>query len=132
MTELVARHVDIGAVAALAGATVTADPWRPADAVGDAQSADEQVAGPVVAVAAGQGVQLRLPRAHRAAGRCGGTRRSRSTRSPMRCRTAPRHWCCPADSPSSTPPSCRPMIELRQQICALADTGRPCTPSARA
>jgi cobyrinic acid a,c-diamide synthase len=48
MTALVARHVDLSAVAALAGSRVAARPWSPQDAVG------EPVAGnPVIAVAAG-------------------------------------------------------------------------------
>ena len=48
MAELVTRHVDLTAVVALAGSTVTVAPWSPADAVG------EPVGGnPVVAVAAG-------------------------------------------------------------------------------
>ena len=49
MTELVARHVDLTAVRALAGSTVRAAAWSPQGAVG------EPVAGrPVVAVAAGR------------------------------------------------------------------------------
>ena len=49
MTELVARHVDLAAVRALAGSTVRAAAWSPQGAVG------EPVAGrPVVAVAAGR------------------------------------------------------------------------------
>ena len=48
MAELVARHVDVNAIAALAAATVTSAPWSASDAVG------ESVAGsPVVAVAGG-------------------------------------------------------------------------------
>ncbi|TSD93555.1 cobyrinate a,c-diamide synthase [Skermania sp. ID1734] len=47
MTDLVARHVDVAEIAALASATVRAEPWDPAAAV-------EKVAGaPVVAVAGG-------------------------------------------------------------------------------
>lgn len=49
MTDLVSRHVDLGAIRALAASAVTDAPWSPQDAVG------EQVAGgPVVAVAAGR------------------------------------------------------------------------------
>ncbi len=48
MTDLIARHVDVGAVRALAGARSTADPWRP-DAVGEPTPG-----APVVAVAAGR------------------------------------------------------------------------------
>ncbi|MFM9034519.1 MAG: cobyrinate a,c-diamide synthase [Mycobacterium sp.] len=48
MTELVARHVDVAAVRALAASAVAAPPWSPQQAVGD-PVAD----GPVVAVAAG-------------------------------------------------------------------------------
>jgi len=48
MTALVARHIDLPAVAALAGSRVAARPWSPQDAVG------EPVPGnPVIAVAAG-------------------------------------------------------------------------------
>lgn len=48
MTELVARHVDLAAVVAMAGAAVAAEPWSPAAAVG------EPVTGrPLVAVACG-------------------------------------------------------------------------------
>jgi cobyrinic acid a,c-diamide synthase len=49
MTDLIARHVDLAAVRALAASAVTDAPWSPRDAVG------EPVAGrPVVAVAAGR------------------------------------------------------------------------------
>jgi cobyrinic acid a,c-diamide synthase len=49
MTDLVARHVDLAAVRALAASAVTDVPWSPQDAVG------EPVAGrPLVAVAAGR------------------------------------------------------------------------------
>lgn len=49
MTTLIARHVDIAAVAALASAQVTAPPWDPVTAVG------EPVPGrPVLAMAAGR------------------------------------------------------------------------------
>ena len=49
MTELVARHVDLPAVRALAGSSVRAGAWSPQEAVG------EPAAGrPVVAVAAGR------------------------------------------------------------------------------
>ncbi len=49
MTELIARHVDLDAVRALAHSAVTGAPWSPQDAVG------EPVSGrPVVAVAAGR------------------------------------------------------------------------------
>lgn len=49
MTGLVAHHVDLAAVRALAGSAVNADPWSPQDAAG------EPAAGrPVVAVAAGR------------------------------------------------------------------------------
>ena len=49
MTELVARHVDVAAVAAVAGAAVRVAPWSAHDVVG------EPVTGsPVVAVAAGR------------------------------------------------------------------------------
>jgi cobyrinic acid a,c-diamide synthase len=49
MTTLVARHVDIAAVAALASATVTDDPWDPVAAVGGPVDGR-----PVVAIAAGR------------------------------------------------------------------------------
>lgn len=49
MTDLIARHVDLTAVRALAGSAVSGAPWSPQDAVGGS------VAGrPVVAVAAGR------------------------------------------------------------------------------
>jgi cobyrinic acid a,c-diamide synthase len=49
MTTLIARHVDLAAVVALAGSRVRAQPWAPEDAVG------ERIAGaPVVAMAAGR------------------------------------------------------------------------------
>jgi cobyrinic acid a,c-diamide synthase len=48
MTDLIARHVDIAAVAALADASVTAEPWSPEGA------ADGPTEKPVVAVAAGK------------------------------------------------------------------------------
>ncbi len=47
MTDLIARHVDVAAVVALAAARVPADPWRP-DVVGDPVDG-----APMVAVAAG-------------------------------------------------------------------------------
>lgn len=49
MTELVARHVDLGAVVALGASRVSAPPWVPEDAVGEPTSQC-----PVVAVAAGK------------------------------------------------------------------------------
>jgi cobyrinic acid a,c-diamide synthase len=49
MTALIARHVDLAAVAALAGSRVQAQPWAPEDAVGERIPGD-----PVVAVAAGR------------------------------------------------------------------------------
>lgn len=56
MAELVARHVDLAAVLAVAGSTVTAEPWRAADAVG------RPVDGaPVVAVAAGKAFSFGYP-----------------------------------------------------------------------
>ena len=49
MTALIARHVDLAAVVALAGSRVQAPPWAPEDAVG------EPIPGtPVVAMAAGR------------------------------------------------------------------------------
>jgi cobyrinic acid a,c-diamide synthase len=48
MSELVTRHVDLAAVAALAASRVTAKPWSPQDAVGEPVAT-----GPVVAIAAG-------------------------------------------------------------------------------
>lgn len=54
MADLVARHVDVEAVAALAAATVAAPPWSASDAVG------ATVQGrPVVAVAAGPAFSFR-------------------------------------------------------------------------
>lgn len=50
MTELVAAHVDLAAVAAMAGAAVPGDAWDPAAALPAAEVAAE---GPVVAVAGG-------------------------------------------------------------------------------
>ena len=56
MTALVARHVDLGAVVALAAARVVADPWSPEAAVG------EPVAGrPVVGIAAGRAFSFGYP-----------------------------------------------------------------------
>ena len=49
MTDLIARHVDLAAVRALAHSAVTAAPWSPQDAVGEAVTGR-----PVVAVAAGR------------------------------------------------------------------------------
>ncbi|MEU0495401.1 cobyrinate a,c-diamide synthase [Mycobacterium sp. NPDC006124] len=49
MTDLVARHVDLAAVAALAAANVAAGPWDPLTAVGGAVDGS-----PVVAMAAGR------------------------------------------------------------------------------
>ncbi|MBJ7399306.1 cobyrinate a,c-diamide synthase [Mycolicibacterium sp.] len=49
MTDLVARHVDLAAVVALAGAAVPGAPWSPEQSVGEAV-----VGRPVVAVAAGK------------------------------------------------------------------------------
>lgn len=56
MTDLVARHVDVAAVRALAGSSVDAEAWSPHDEVG------EQVAGrPVVALAAGRAFTFGYP-----------------------------------------------------------------------
>lgn len=49
MTELVARHVDLSAIAAVAGARVAQPPWDPAAAVGETSAG-----GATVAVAAGK------------------------------------------------------------------------------
>lgn len=49
MTDLVARHVDLAAVVALAGSTAPGAPWSPEQSVGEAT-----VGRPVVAVAAGK------------------------------------------------------------------------------
>lgn len=49
MTDLVARHVDLAAVRALARSTVSAEAWSPETAVGDPVAGD-----PVVSVAAGR------------------------------------------------------------------------------
>ena len=49
MTDLVARHVDLAAVIALAGSTAPGAPWSPEQSVGEAV-----VGRPVVAVAAGK------------------------------------------------------------------------------
>lgn len=49
MTDLVARHVDLAAVVALAGSTAPGAPWSPEQSVGEAV-----VGRPVVAVAAGK------------------------------------------------------------------------------
>lgn len=56
MAALVARHVDLPAVAALAGSRVAAQPWSPQDAVGDPVPA-----GPVVAIAAGPAFTFGYP-----------------------------------------------------------------------
>jgi cobyrinic acid a,c-diamide synthase len=52
MTDLIATHVDIAAVVAMAGAAVTADAWSPADAIGAHPGIP--TLRPVVAVAAGK------------------------------------------------------------------------------
>ena len=49
MTSLIARHVDLSAVVALAGSRVRARPWTPEDAVGERVPGD-----PVVAMATGR------------------------------------------------------------------------------
>lgn len=51
MTDLVARHVDIGAVRALAGSSVSVPAWSPQEAVGEPV---RDAGNPVVAVAAGR------------------------------------------------------------------------------
>lgn len=56
MTDLVARHVDLAAVAALAGSSVTGPPWCPQDAVGDPVDG-----APVVAVAGGRAFSFGYP-----------------------------------------------------------------------
>lgn len=52
MTDLIATHVDIAAVEALAGASVSVDAWSPFDAVGECPGGP--ALRPVVAVAAGK------------------------------------------------------------------------------
>ncbi|WP_328354174.1 cobyrinate a,c-diamide synthase [Mycobacterium sp. NBC_00419] len=49
MTSLIARHVDLAAVAALAGSAVQSPAWSPRDAIGEPLAGD-----PVVAMAAGR------------------------------------------------------------------------------
>ena len=118
MTELVARHVDLAAVVAAADSHVADAAWDPAVAE---HAADEVV----VALAGGQGVQLRLPRARRTAARR--RRRRRRVRSADRAaaRRRPRHWCCPAASPSSSPPSCPPTTLRASRFGELAASGAP-------
>ncbi len=56
MTALIAAHVDLAAVVALAGSRVQAPPWAPEDAVG------ERIPGtPVVAMAAGRAFSFGYP-----------------------------------------------------------------------
>lgn len=55
MTELVARHIDLDAVAALAAARVAAEPWRPEGPGADGTPTIAVAAGtPTIAVAAGK------------------------------------------------------------------------------
>lgn len=122
MTELIARHVDTGALAALAGATVTADPWRPADAVGDGQPADEQTGRPVVAVAAGRAFSFCYTEHTELLTAAGAQVEAFDPLTdPLPTGTAA--LMLPGGFPEQYPAELSANVQLRRQICALAEIG---------
>jgi cobyrinic acid a,c-diamide synthase len=117
MTELIARHVDTGALAALAGTTVTADPWCPADAVGDGPPV-----GPVVAVAAGRAFSFCYTEHTELLTAAGAQVEAFDPLTdPLPIGTAA--LVLPGGFPEQYPAELSANVELRRQICALAHTG---------
>ena len=125
MTALIARHVDVAAVFALARSRVVDPAWDPST-VG-AEPVGERI---TVALAGGKSFSFGYPE-HAELLRARRRRReTSSTRSSTRCPTAPMPYCCRVGFPSSSPPNCPAMRSPAARSMRWRPPGRRFMPNA--
>ena len=155
MAELVAAHVDLDAVTALARPLPHGPAWSPATSCADEGGGDALRARPKAERAGRRGRQAASGAARRAAGSRCGSRCSAALRSPSAtpstsscsplrgprswsstrcatagCRTARPRWCSPAASPRNTSARSRPTSGCGARCGRSPRPARRCTPSA--